>query len=461
MEEIPSARVMVLLIDERNKVVFKETRGIKQYENRDISQNIIKKAIAEKQPIIMSDFKTNSFFQDCESGLKSVLCLPIIIDNKPSGAIYLDRKDGLKPFSRDNLELLIAFAKPISLILKNRLEFQEIGEKSIENSEPFLRGKSKAFYRILTLIDRVKDSDVPVFILGESGTGKELVARAIHQTGARKKGKFVAVNCGAIPEFLLESELFGYVKGAFTGAVKDKPGLIEEADGGTFFLDEIGDLSLHLQAKLLRLLQEKEIRRIGENKPIMVNGRFISATNKDIEKEIERGNFREDLYYRLKIITMELPPLREMKEDLLFLLNHFLGKYCSEMKRERAYFSPRALELLMDYSWPGNVRELQSEIQRCLIFSGEDDLIKEEYLSSKINPQKKSSVTSFYDFFRSRAEFEKRFINQSLERWNYNRAKTAKEIGLSRQGLFKLIKKHNINVIRKNETRKQEGVINK
>lgn len=461
MEEIPSTSAMVLLIDERNKVVFKETRGIKQYENRDISQNIIKKAIAEKQPIIMSDFKTNSFFQDCESGLKSVLCLPIIIDNNPSGAIYLDRKDGLKPFSRDNLELLIAFAKPISLILKNRLEFQEIGEMSIENSEPFLRGKSKAFYRILTLIDRVKDSNLPVFILGESGTGKELVARAIHQTGARKKGKFVAVNCGAIPEFLLESELFGYVKGAFTGAVKDKPGLIEEADGGTFFLDEIGDLSLHLQAKLLRLLQEKEIRRIGENKPLMVNGRFISATNKDIEKEIERGNFREDLYYRLKIITIELPPLRERKEDLLFLLNHFLGKYCSEMKRERAYFSPRALELLIDYSWPGNVRELQSEIQRCLIFSGEDNLIKEEYLSSKINPQKKNSATSFYDFFWSRAEFEKRFINQSLERWNYNRAKTAKEIGLSRQGLFKLIKKHNINVIRKNETRKQEGVINK
>ncbi|HDZ27802.1 MAG TPA: sigma-54-dependent Fis family transcriptional regulator, partial [Candidatus Aminicenantes bacterium] len=442
MGEIPSSRIMVLLMNNMNQVVFKESREIAQSESNEINTEIIKKALEEKQPIIISDFKVDSVLLDSGNNLKNVLCLPLIIENKPAGAIYLERKDGLGPFTRENLEFVIAISKPINLILKNREEFQEIGERSVDLAKPLLGGQSKTFRHILNLIDRVKNSYAPVFISGESGTGKELVAKAIHENGTRKNGEFVAVNCGAIPEFLLESELFGHVKGAFSGAVKDKPGLIEEADGGTFFLDEIGDLSLHLQVKLLRLLQEKEIRRIGENKPRLINVRFISATNKNIEKEIERENFREDLYYRLKIIAIELPPLRERREDLLFFLNHFLEKYCTEMKRERAYFSPRALELLLNYSWPGNIRELQNEIQRCLVFAGEDDFIKEECISLRINPHRECFTASSYGFFQARAEFEKRFLNQALARWNSNRARTAEEIGLSRQGLFKLIKKH-------------------
>ena len=451
MGEIPSSRIMVLLMNNMNQVVFKESREIAQSESNEINTEIIKKALEERQPIIISDFKADSVLLDSGNNLKNVLCLPLIIENKPAGAIYLERKDGLGPFTRENLELVIAISKPINLILKNRKEFQEIGERSVDLAKPFLGGQSKTFRYILNLIDRVKNSYAPVFISGESGTGKELVAKAIHENGTRRNGEFVAVNCGAIPEFLLESELFGHVKGAFSGAVKDKPGLIEEADGGTFFLDEIGDLSLHLQAKLLRLLQEKEIRRIGENKPRLINVRFISATNKNIEKEMERGNFREDLYYRLKIIAIELPPLRERREDLLFFLNHFLEKYCTEMKRERAYLSPRALELLMSYSWPGNIRELQNEIQRCLVFAGEDNFIKEECLSLKINPHRECFAASSSSFFQARAEFEKRFLNQALVRWNSNRARTAEEIGLSRQGLFKLIKKHDINVPKKSE----------
>lgn len=451
MGEIPSSRIMVLLMNNMNQVVFKESREIAQSESNEINTEIIKKALEERQPIIISDFKADSVLLDSGNNLKNVLCLPLIIENKPAGAIYLERKDGLGPFTRENLELVIAISKPINLILKNRKEFQEIGERSVDLAKPFLGGQSKTFRYILNLIDRVKNSYAPVFISGESGTGKELVAKAIHENGTRRNGEFVAVNCGAIPEFLLESELFGHVKGAFSGAVKDKPGLIEEADGGTFFLDEIGDLSLHMQAKLLRLLQEKEIRRIGENKPRLINVRFISATNKNIEKEIERGNFREDLYYRLKIIAIELPPLRERREDLLFFLNHFLEKYCTEMKRERAYLSPGALELLMNYSWPGNIRELQNEIQRCLVFAGEDNFIKEECLSLKINPHRECFTASSSGFFQARAEFEKRFLNQALVRWNSNRARTAEEIGLSRQGLFKLIKKHDINVPKKSE----------
>jgi len=243
---------------------------------------------------------------------------------------------------------------------------------------------------------------------------------------------------------LLESELFGYARGAFTGAMRDKVGLIEEAHGGTFFLDEVGDLSFPLQAKILRAIQEKEIRRLGENRTRAVDARFISATNKSLEREIARGRFREDLYYRLRIVTIDVPPLRERKDDLLLLLDHFAERYAREMRKERVCFAPRSLDLVLEYAWPGNVRELQNEVQRCLILCGEDRFIREEHLSPKINPRQEVSSGADCNFFEAKAEFVKRFLNQALERAHYNKARTAEEIGLSRQGLFKLIKKHKI-----------------
>jgi len=311
-----------------------------------------------------------------------------------------------------------------------------------------LIGKSTAFVRIQELIDRVKDLDAPVFISGESGTGKELIARAIHNRGDRRGGQFVAVNCGAIPEHLLESELFGYARGAFTGALRDKAGLIEEADAGIFFLDEIGDLSLQLQAKLLRLLQEKEIRRIGENRIRRVDVRFVSATNKDIEKEVLAGRFREDLFYRLRIVTIDIPPLRERQEDLTLLMDHFIEKYSREIRKDKVYFSPRVQEIFVHYPWPGNVRELQNEIQRCIILSGEERLVREEHLSPKLNPGRPLPASPLDNFFEAKADFIRRFLNQALSRYDFNKARTAEEIGLSRQGLFKLLKKHKIEASR-------------
>lgn len=454
-KEIQADNIKIIVLSEKKEVIFRKGLGSSLNEGMDIDHAAIRKCIEEKQPV--------NIYRGCElagrecsgDGSKNVLCLPLVIEGKPIGVIYLDRNDCSRPFTLQDLELLIVLSKPIRWALKNGQHYREAaGKEGLTGT--LLRGRSEALNRIITLINRVKDCETPVFICGESGTGKELVAQAIHQSGARKKGKFVALNCGALPEHLLESELFGYVRGAFTGALRNKPGLIEEANDGTFFLDEIGDLPLFLQAKLLRLLQEKEIRRIGANSVLKVNGRFISATNKDIEREVEYGNFRKDLYYRLKIITIDIPPLRERKEDLLFLLDHFLERYCGDLKRERLYFSPGALELLMDYSWPGNVRELQNEIQRCLVLAGEDGLIKEEYLSPKINPRAVKSSKSYFGFYQARAEFEKRFLSQALARWNYSRARTAEEVGLSRQGLFKLIKKHKIDVNKRRETGNQK-----
>jgi transcriptional regulator with PAS, ATPase and Fis domain len=446
MEGTSSARVVVLLMDKKHQVVFQEMRENGRSKKGSLSQDVIHKALDEKQPAITvlddDSFRRGGF----ERNQRSIICLPLIIENRSAGVLYLEREIISGTFTHDDLELLMPLSRLINRILKNKEEFKNLGLDEANHPECFVRGNSEASKNIWTLISRVKDSDIPVFICGESGTGKELAARTIHLCGTRKKGKFVAVNCGAIPEHLLESELFGYARGAFTGAVKNKAGLIEEANGGTFFMDEICDLPLVLQVKLLRFLQEKEIRRIGENRPLSVNGRFISATNKNIEREIEFGNFRKDLYYRIKIITIELPPLRERKEDLHFLLNHFLDKYCLEMKRERAFFSPGALELLINYSWPGNVRELQNEIQRCLVLAGDSSLIREEHLSPKINPQAVRSSDSSYDFFRARAEFEKRFLHQALALWNFNRSRTAEKVGLSRQGLSKLIKKHEIDI---------------
>jgi DNA-binding NtrC family response regulator len=377
----------------------------------------------------------------------SVLCLPWSVGGRPAGCACLVRREGRDPYTRENLEFLSLVLSPAVYLLSRDAENGPRSEGGADSSgrriSPFL-GSSPPARRVRALIDKVSRSDTPVFIEGESGTGKELAARTIHEQGPRKGGGFIAVNCGAIPENLLESELFGHARGAFTGALRDKPGLIEEAHGGTFFLDEIGDLPFPLQAKLLRVLEEKRIRRVGENRSRQIDTRFISATNKDIEGEVSRKNFREDLFYRLKIIGIELPPLRERREDIPLLVDHFLDEFSVSKGRPRSFFSPLALELLVAYPWPGNVRELQNEIQRCLVIAGGTTLLTEDLVSPKVNPRGETGPSAIPRFFEAKAEFEKRFLREALVRCDYHRTRTAAEIGLTRQGLFKLIKKHGI-----------------
>ncbi len=396
----------------------------------------LKRLWENKQP---EQFEASSF--------GSILALPLSAAAS-QGIVLLLRKGG--PFDNLDSEVAGALGRALSSCL------EQVGQKSFLPQEPaqaeaeekplkeLIIGESEAIKNIRQTILRLQFSDAPVLISGESGTGKELVARAIHLHSLRKQAPFVVLNCGAIPEDLLESELFGHCRGAFTGALRDKPGLVEEADGGTLFLDEIADLAFPLQANLLRLIQEKEFRRIGENRVRHSNIRFLSATNRDLEQEIQAGRFREDLYYRLKIISLELPPLRNRKDDLLCLIDHFLKIYGYSLRKTRAVISPGALERLLAYDWPGNVRELQNEIQRCLIFCGTEGIIEERHLSPKLLPCPEEPPARNENFFVARAEFERRYLRAALARYNYNRTLTAGGLGLSRQGLAKLMKKYRL-----------------
>jgi transcriptional regulator with PAS, ATPase and Fis domain len=444
-EFVQTECVALFLVDREEQVFFRKFIPDDAGKNEIVPAKIIDMTLESKSPFLAEYPDRNIRLPENEGPwLKRVACIPLMEKNISVGVLCLDRKESLPNFTDQDLSLLLDFARPLERIIRDHFNINITSYRSVLSPNEGIAGNSEFYHGVIDMIGRIKNSEAPVFISGESGTGKELVARSIHRTSPRKERKFIALNCGAIPENLLESELFGYAKGSFTGATRDRAGLIEEADGGTFLLDEIGDMSFYLQAKLLRLLQENEIRRIGENRTRFVDVRFISATNKAIDKEIERGNFRQDLYYRLNTLSIHLSPLRERKKDILFLCDYFLQKFCEEMERDRVYFSPQALELMMSYSWPGNVRELQNEIQKCLILWEDESLITEDFLSPRINPGRRKLPNPTYNFFCARSEFEKRFLNQALDRFGYSRVKTAKELGLSRQGLFKLIKKHNI-----------------
>lgn len=302
--------------------------------------------------------------------------------------------------------------------------------------------KMQAIFEILPLIAK---SPSTVLILGETGTGKEIIARNIHNISDRRENPFVAINCSALPETLLEAELFGFTKGAFTGAIKDRKGKFELAHGGTIFLDEIGDMPLSLQGKLLRVLQERSFERLGSNKTITVDVRVISATNKDLKKMVSRGEFREDLYYRLNVVKIELPPLRERKEDIPLLVDHFISHFNNILKKDIKEISPEALSLLMAYDWPGNIRELENVIERACILCLEDKIdvihLPEEIISKKIVPHK--------DIKTTKKLIEKEVILSALKQNNFDPLKTASSLGIHKTTLYRKLKKLNISLSQK------------
>jgi transcriptional regulator with PAS, ATPase and Fis domain len=295
--------------------------------------------------------------------------------------------------------------------------------------------------KVFDLMQKVLNSDIPVLIEGETGTGKEVVARALHYNGARQKAKFIALYCGSVPETLLESELFGYKKGAFTGAVSDKKGLFEEADKGTLFLDEIIDVSLSIQAKMLRVLQEGEFRRVGETHARKADVRIISASNRNIKQAVKDGKFREDLFYRIQGLTINLPPLRDRGDDILLLANHFLSHYANKENKTIKGFIPQSKELLLSYHWPGNVRELENAIARACALSSSDKITVED-LGLKLET---SSIAQHQGSLKGEvANKEKEYIISVLKEVNGNRSRAAQKLGISRRSLQYKIKEFGI-----------------
>lgn len=308
-----------------------------------------------------------------------------------------------------------------------------------------LIGQSDKMQKVFDIIARVSDLSANVLILGESGTGKELIAKAIHVHGARAQGPFVPLNCAAIPETLLESELFGYVRGAFTDARKDRPGLFQEASGGVLFLDEIGELSLPLQAKLLRILEDKSVRPLGSNKTVKVDVQLLSASNRDLAQQVQAGAFRQDLYYRLNVIRLELPALRERLEDIPLLVDHFVRKFAKNAKRPVNGIEKAALAALMRYNWPGNVRELEHVIERAVLL-GNQPVIGLEDLPAFGTPDKGPStpLTAAVARGYTLRELEREYIQRVLEDANGNKTEAAKILGVDRTTLYRKLEEYKI-----------------
>jgi len=341
----------------------------------------------------------------------------------------------LKPFKPDQLFLVmekVAHQKKLTSeynFLKGRLEEMTRFDNII--------GRSPAMQKVFDLIPEVAQSDSSVLIGGETGTGKELVAKAIHAKGKRSHLPFVAINCGAMPETLLESELFGHQKGAFTGATHSRKGFFEVVSGGTLFLDEVGEISPKMQVDLLRVLEEKKIIRIGDRQPVDVDFRLISATRKDIQKDLAEGPFREDFFYRINVITVHIPPLRERKEDIPLLVHHFLQKYSHETTKKVDHVNRNTINLLKNYDWPGNVRELENAIERAVVLSKSRTLGKEDFAFLRTSPVSISKQ-------RSLREMEKDYIQEILGDSDWNVTRASSILGINRVTLHKMIKRHNL-----------------
>ena len=351
-----------------------------------------------------------------------------------------------KPFKPDEILLTLRKAEEREQLRReNQLLRKQVGkEYSFEN----IVSKNEKMQKIFDVIKKVSQYKSTVLITGESGTGKELVARALHYNSERSQGPFIAVNCGAIPENLLESELFGHAKGAFTDAIRTKKGLFEEADGGTLFLDEIGDLPGQLQVKLLRVLQDGEIRRIGESKPIQIDVRIVAATVKDLAKEVNEGHFREDLFYRLNVLPIHIPPLRERKEDIPLLLHHFIGKYNQAMSKNVAGVDHTAMDSLMNYKWYGNVRELENTVERAIVLSEEKNIELENLPVEIQNVREESQMETVpdeeYSIKKASKALEISLIIKALKKTKGNHTHAARLLEISHRALLYKIKEYGI-----------------
>ncbi len=411
-----------------------------------ISDSIVRKVIETGRPVIVSDALTDAQFKTSESvlalRLSSVMCAPLVSQGLVQGVFYVgnDRVKGL--FDRNQLDVLSIFAAQASLILENamllhalRADKEKLVAELKDKRFGEIIGACPSMLEVFRKLQKVATTDISVLITGETGTGKELIAREIHRRSNRVNGPFVVINCGAIPENLIESELFGHVKGAFTGAVASRPGKFQAANGGTLFLDEIGELPLNLQVKLLRALQERVVFRVGDSKAEKVDIRVVAATNRVLEDEIRGGRFREDLYYRLNVVNIYLPPLRERGDDVLILAKALLSKHADELRSRVQGFTPQALAAIKKYPWPGNIRQLENRIKKALV------LCDKALLSPEDLDVGKEAESPILPLEKAKEEFQRKYVLEVLERNNGNRTQTARDLGVDPRTIFRYLER--------------------
>ena len=449
--------IIALLEEDRTGIQVERAFRLDDSATREISHGIVRRTIDRNEMIFTLDARVDERFKAQKSvidyGIRSVLCVPLHhAESGVIGALYMDNRNLENLFSDNERAFMVAFANLVSVAIVNARMYSQIEERARFLQKQFehryqlgaLVGRSQTMQKVFNLLERAGESDVTVLIQGETGTGKELAARAIHSHSKRKDQPFLSANCVALASELLQSELFGHKKGAFTGAVSDRKGLFESADGGTVLLDEIGDASPQFQSSLLRVLQEGELQRVGETAVRNVDVRVIAATNRDLEADVRTGSFRKDLYYRLRVLQVEMPPLRNHIEDVPVLCEHILERVCTDQNKDVPGFTVRSMRALMDHSWSGNVRELENEIRRAVALVEQGREISVDLFSEKIG-LKQEVGEGERGYFKARVSaLEKRMIVEAFDECRDNITSAARMLGLSRNGLQKMMKRYGL-----------------
>ena len=407
-----------------------------------LSDTIVKRVLATKEPLRIEDALHDAEFNASESvvnlKLSSVMCLPLLLRGDLVGAIYLGNDKLASLFTAQELEVAQSFCSTAALLIELGRQLDELRadkkalqERLEEAAYGDIIGSCDAMRDIFRKIDKVAGTDISILVTGETGTGKELIAREVHRRSPRKNGPFVAINCGAIPENLLESELFGHAKGAFTGAVAARAGRFQAANGGTLLLDEIGEMPVALQVKLLRALQDRSVTKVGENKPEPVDIRVVAATNKDLEEEMKHGRFREDLFYRINVVHLHLPPLRERGEDAVTLAKYFLKRAARELNVKAKDFNKAALNAIRHFRWPGNIRQLENRIKKAVV------LADGPYITPEDMDVKQEQLDPILPLAVAQEQWKERYIDEALDRNGGNRTKTAKDLDVDPRTIFR------------------------
>ena len=461
---IPAERGAILLVDGHGEEIsspaaWDRVRGPDRpvQVSSSLARRVIEEGVSvleNENPAANSDVTAHA--EASKSG-HSVLCVPLIASGQALGVIYLQSENRATSFTRDDLQLLTAIAGMAAIAIENARQFERLGiENQQLRAEVSLQhdmvGQSACMRDVYQFIERVAPSDSTVLIHGESGTGKELAARAIHKNSTRKKQPFVALNCAAFTETLLESELFGHEKGAFTSAIAQKKGLLEVAEGGSVFFDEVGELPLTLQAKLLRVLQEREFVRVGGTRSIKLNVRFLAATNKDLQKAVREEKFRADLFHRLNVISITMPSLREHAEDIPLLAEHFVSRYAKKCNRNVRGISAEASACLRQYEWPGNIRELENAMERAVVI-GSSDFILPEDLPETLLETASSSTDAPAKYHDSIRNLKKNLILGSFEQSGGSITETAKLLGVHPNYLHRLVRNLDLRLALKKNVR--------